>query len=139
MVRESKAYRLRDQSDIYDVISSRIDTFLGIGFGDHCRRHVVDNRDCPTVGFWWDSDRKVDIVAVVGDGMSSYAMFGTCWFCDEGMPLSVYRELVDDVSLIRTDLTRRYVLFSISGFTDELAEVATGEGVVLIAPDELLG
>ena len=55
------------------------------------------------------------------------------------MPLSVYRELQEDVSLIRTDLTRLYILFSISGFTEELEEVAGDEGVVLVGPGELMG
>lgn len=143
VVRESKAYRLREPSDIYDVISSRIDTFLGIRFEDHCRRYVVDNWDCLTVGSWWGPDdegmiREVDVVATVKGGSSSYALFGECRFRRRSMPLSVYRELVDDVSLIRTDLTKHYALFSISGFTDELTEVAQGEGVVLVGPDELL-
>lgn len=143
VVRESKAYRLREPSDIYDVISSRIDTFLGMRFEDHCRRYVVDNWDCLTVGSWWGPDdegtiREVDVVATVKDGSSSYALFGECKFRRRSMPLSVYRELVDDVSLIRTDLTKHYALFSISGFTDELTEVAQGEGVVLVGPDELL-
>ena len=144
IVRESKRYTLRDPSDVYDMLSSRIDTFLGTRFEDLCSGYVMENYDCIGCGKWWgvDSEKvthEVDIVAVVKDGASSYGLFGECKFRKRPMPLSVYRELQEDVSLIRTDLTRRYILFSISGFTDELEEVAGDEGVVLVGPGELMG
>lgn len=52
---------------------------------------------------------------------------------------AVYRELVDDAILVRMDLKRRHVLFSISGFTEDLKDIAEGEGVRLVCPEELFG
>lgn len=52
---------------------------------------------------------------------------------------SVYRELIDDATLVRMDLKRRHVLFSISGFTEDLKDIAESEGVRLVCPKELIG
>lgn len=144
VVRESKAFLMNDPSEIYDAISSRIDTFLGIRFEDFCSDYVRSHWSCTGLGRWWGPDdegtvREVDIVARVGDGDSSYGLFGECKFRKRSMSASVYKELMDDASLIRTDLNRRYVLFSISGFTDELKDIAERDGVFLVGPDELLG
>lgn len=143
IIRESKAFLLRDPSEIFDSISSRIDTFLGMRFEGFCSDYVMDHWNCMALGKWWGPDGdgticEIDIVATVKDGSSSYGLFGECKFRKRLMPASVYRELVDDTSLVRTDLNRRYVLFSISGFSDELKDIAESEDVFLIGPEKLL-
>lgn len=143
VIRDSRAFLLRNSSEIYDSISSKIDTFLGTRFEDFCSDYVMNRWSCMDLGKWWGPDedgtiREIDIVATVKDGTSSYGLFGECKFGKRIMPASVYRELVDDVSLIRTDLNRRYVLFSVSGFSDELRDIAESEDVLLIGPEQLL-
>lgn len=143
IIRESKAFLLKDPSEIFDLISSGIDTFLGMRFEDFCSDYVLNHWNCIDLGKWWgpDSDgtiREIDVVATVKDGPSSYGLFGECKFRKRIMPVSVYRELVDDTSLVKTDLDRKYVLFSVSGFSDELHDIAESEGVFLIGPEQLL-
>lgn len=143
IIRESKAFLLKDPSEIFDLMSSGIDTFLGMRFEDFCSDYVLDHWNCIDLGKWWgpDSDgtiRKIDIVATVKDDSSSYGLFGECRFRKRIMPASVYRELVDDTSLVKTDLDKRYVLFSVSGFSDELHDIAESEDVLLIGPEQLL-
>lgn len=144
IVRESKAYMLRDPSMIYDELESRMSTHLGMRFEDFCHGYALDRWNCLDCGKWWGAGpskviHEVDLVAIVKDGGSSYGLFGTCKFRNRQMAMSAYRDLINDVKLIDTDLIRRYVLFSSSGFNDELREIAEENGIFLVGPDELSG
>lgn len=143
IVRESRAYSLKSPSDVYDLLSQKIATFLGGRFEDLCAEYVKDRYKCVEIGKWWGVDdeketREVDIVArILVDGSIS-ALFGECKFRTRKMAVDVLDELRMDCGLVRTDLPKRYILFSASGFTEELKEEAEESGVVLVDLEDLV-
>lgn len=54
------------------------------------------------------------------------------------MSEAVLEELKESAGIVRTDLTVRYVLFSISGFTEGLSDTAADEGVTLVELKDLM-
>ena len=143
IVRESRAYSLKSPSDIYDLLSQRISTFLGGRFEDLCAEYVKDRYKCVEIGRWWGVDeekeiREIDIAAKILIDGSVSALFGKCKFRTGKTTVDVLDELRRDCGLVRTDLRKRYILFSASGFTDELEEEAEENGVVLVDLEDLV-
>ncbi len=143
IVRESRAYSLKSVSDIYDVLSQIISTFLGGRFEDLCAEYVKENYRCVEIGKWWGVDgeketREVDIAARILTGDSKAALFGECEFRTRKMSMDVLDELKKDCEHIATDLPKSYILFSASGFTEELMDEAEEGGVTLVGLEDFL-
>lgn len=141
VVRESRAYALTDVSKIYDALSFRIDSHLGHRFESLCADYVVNTRDCLEIGRWWKSDAEgtieVDIAATVIEDGARVSLFGECKFRNRLTTSSVFEELVDESRLAKTDATRRYILFSASGFSDDLRELEDEGKVELVDLERL--
>lgn len=70
-------------------------------------------------------DADVDLVAKTIDGDAVFITVGECKFTRRHSGVSEYRELVRRASFAVKDTDNiRYVMFSGSGFTDELIEMA---------------
>lgn len=77
------------------------------------------------IGRWWNQNNEIDIVAF--DSQSQNIIFGECKFWKEAIGLNVLRDLEEKSNAVIWQNRSRsnfYVLFSISGFTDELTELA---------------
>ena len=143
VVRESDAFLLREPSERFDRIEHRISTYLGSRFEDLCMSFVVDNWRCTDIGRWWGPDRErtvreIDIAARILEGDTEAALLGECKFRNRRMSAGVFEELLEDSKLVKTNLTRRYVLFSVSGFDEELHDMESEGIVTLVGPDEIL-
>ena len=143
IIRESGALMLRNPSDRYDVLSERISTFLGGRFEDLCRKFVVDNYRCIETGRWWGPDnekkiREADVVSKVLTDAGPVALIGECKFRTGKMYGEVLDNLMECSGFIGTDLPKRYILFSISGFGSDLKDEAEEKGVVLVGLEEII-
>lgn len=88
------------------------------------------------IGRWWDGRDEVDIVALDPNGDN--IIFGECKFWTEPVGLNVLRGLESKPGSIpwRQDRRREwYVLFSASGFTEELRNIAEGRPDLLLVDD----
>lgn len=91
------------------------------------------------VGAWWGrSDIEIDVVAV--DEQAGRAVFGECKFWSKPLGANVLRHLEERVAKALQDPALRpydqlpfFVLFSISGFTDELRKLASERDDILLA------
>ena len=144
IVRESKAYALRDPSEIYDILSQKIDTFLGIRFEDLCMDYVIRKNRCIEIGKWWGVNddketREIDVVArMLVDG-SPVALLGECKFRTAKMTEGSLKDLMENGKLVKTDLPKRYILFSIGGFTEKLRDMAEEMDISLVDMDAMVG
>lgn len=101
-------------------------------YEDICREKIWDlNADgrwdfiFEKVGKWWNKTEEIDIVAL--DSTTNSILFGECKYRKEKTGANVLKELERRAALVDWKSENRncfYIIFSISGFTDELIETA---------------
>ena len=85
------------------------------------------------LGRYWDNSTEIDITALDPDGHN--LILGECKFWNEPIGPGILRALekkAPSVSWNRDDRKVHYILFSISGFTDELQAIAKEREDVLL-------
>ena len=142
IVRDSKLFALASPDIIYNFLLPRIHTFLGKKFEDMCSDYMRLNYQCLEIGKWWGPDeskeiREIDVVATVLKDGHNVAVFGECKFMTSPVSMGEFQKLQRNAQLVKTDLTREYVMFSVSGFSNELEDAADMGLVTLIGMDEM--
>ncbi len=135
---------MMDAERKYSVLEPRIRTFLGHRFEDMCADYVINHWDCLEIGKWWGPDenrqiRELDIVATVLEDDIKVSLFGDCKFINSEYAHSTLRRFRRDIELTKDDRTQRIVLFSVSGFDDEVMDEAAMGYVTLVGLDDLTG
>ena len=77
------------------------------------------------LGRWWDNSEEIDIVAL--DSGGDEIIFGECKYRVQPMDIDVYEALTrkkDRVEWKKSSRREKYILFSISGFSDRLRSFA---------------
>ena len=136
----------KNVDEAYETMRDDISSFYGHRFEDVCMQYLTDTRLCRWSGNWegrvprldedgtvmkgddgrvLKEDADVDLVAKTIDGDAVFTTVGECKFTRRRSGVSEYRELVRRASFAVKDTDNiRYVMFSGSGFTDELIEMA---------------
>ena len=135
---------MMDAERKYSVLENRIRTFLGHRFEDMCADYVIHHWDCLEIGKWWGPDenrqiRELDIVATVLEDDVKVSLFGDCKFINSEYAHSTLLRFRRDMELTKDDRTQRIVLFSVSGFDDEVMDEAAMGYVTLVGLDNLTG
>jgi hypothetical protein len=96
------------------------------------------------VGSWWGRvdgvDTDIDVVAEVYNSDDLViTLAGECKFRNERAGVGIVYELERKLISARARPNVRMAVFSIGGFTEELAEYASDHGVLLIGTDKLIG
>ncbi|HKL11237.1 MAG TPA: ATP-binding protein [Clostridia bacterium] len=120
-----------------DVIEKQLSSFIGYEFEriaiNHMRQMNIENSlpiRCIKIGRWWKKDRKIDIVAY--DSQNRY-IFGECKWRNEKVGTKVLRELQEKSMDIKKSIGRYYILYSKSGFTEELINMSkVDKGIILV-------
>lgn len=84
-------------------------------------------------GRWWDKNTEIDLVGFSDE----FIIFGECKWSDNKVGINVYEELVKKSSKINTNLPKKYILFSKSGWSSELLNVADKNDLYLVTVDEI--
>lgn len=85
------------------------------------------------IGPWWEKSTEIDIVAF--DSSGDDICFGECKFRNEKLGLDVVISLIEKSKKVEWKNGRRkewFALFSISGFTDEVARLAKERRDILL-------
>ena len=135
---------MMDAERKYSVLENRIRTVLGHRFEDMCADYVIHHWDCLEIGKWWGPDenrqiRELDIVATVLEDDVKVSLFGDCKFINSEYAHSTLLRFRRDMELTKDDRTQRIVLFSVSGFDDEVMDEAAMGYVTLVGLDDLTG
>lgn len=114
------------------IRNSLVKNHIAFVYEDVCKERMWDLN---AVGAWpfnfiklgrfWDSKDEIDIVALDPEGKN--LILGECKYCSEPVGVSVLRNLEAKASAVAWERDRRkvwYVLFSASGFTQELIDEA---------------
>ena len=90
-----------------------------------CRQYVKFNMhkyNCLKIGRQWDRIYEIDIAGVNENNL--FVLLGECKWSNTKVGLSVYYDLIEKVknNNLQVEEKCRYLLFSKSGFTEELIE-----------------
>ena len=112
----------------YEAMSEEISTYLGIRFEDVCVDYMKRRFLCKKIGKWWgwtDGETSdIDIVAEVVDGKENYAIMAECKFRNRKTGISTLEDLQYRSRFVKGYNNVRYMVFSASGFTEELMDEA---------------
>ena len=90
-----------------------------------------------TIGRWWSKNEEIDLVAT--DEASGCLYLGECKWSENPVGTDIYEDLVRKAALIDWRAGKRkerFLLFSKSGFTEQMLIRAVKENVILFAGEE---
>ncbi|OGH71922.1 MAG: ATPase [Candidatus Magasanikbacteria bacterium RIFCSPLOWO2_12_FULL_43_12] len=88
------------------------------------------------VGRYWNSNLEIDIVGF--SSSEKKIIFGECKWSEKPVGTNIYEELKKKAAKVewkRGDRKEYYILFSKSGFTEEMIKIAKSDGVILAEKD----
>ena len=125
---------------IYYVSKSVVKNHTAFVYEDVCRERMWElNADgawpffFTKLGKYWDSNTEIDITAL--DPEDKNLILGECKYWSDPVGISVLRDLEAKASAVSWERDRRkvwYVLFSASGFTEELKALAESRQDLLL-------
>ncbi len=128
---------------VTDAVVNQLDEHASHTFETICRqavRHPDFPVDTSRTGTWWYGEREIDVVALNEDDAT--LLLGECKWTNSPVGRGLLAQLEEDASNVRwrgAERRERYVLFSKSGFTDDLVELGSERGdLVLYDLDDLI-
>ncbi|MDF1617608.1 ATP-binding protein [Petrocella sp. FN5] len=120
-----------------DIIEKQLMDFIGYEFEKIAIAHVRNinqRKEIPLrlirIGRWWDKNKEIDIV---GYDISHNFIFGECKWRNEKLGVPVLKQLQDKSMAIKEEVRDKYyILFSKSGFTDELKNLALIDDKIIL-------
>ncbi|MHB1000007.1 MAG: DUF234 domain-containing protein [Armatimonadota bacterium] len=137
-----------DTDTVYEArIKPHIDQYMGqYVFEDICHQYLrlngsnVIGKPICNAGRYWSRDGSVEIdIAAELDG--GRQLFGECKWSSSPVNASVYMELRDKIARLPRLASAEnplYILFSLSGFTDDLQSLSKSQDLILISGSDLL-
>ena len=126
------------------IRNSLVKNHIAFVFEDVCKERMWDLNaegawpfNFTKIGRYWDSKDEIDIVALDPEGKN--LILGECKYWAEPVGVSVLRDLeakTDSVAWERDNRKVWYVLFSASGFTDELKALADSREDLLLCDEQ---
>ena len=108
-----------------------------------CRQMINDFRDelftFERVGKWWEDNEEIDVVAL--NSQTKDILFGEAKWSQKQVGTNIYAELKEKATRVdwkKGSRKEHYILFSKSGFTKDMVELARRDGVYLIHKDKLV-
>lgn len=114
----------------YMMLEEEMEMSYKTMFEEICKQYILKNFYCLEIGRWWEKNPEggqkdsVDIIARVLLGKEESTLLCECGFFDRPTGMNDLMKLTDSREKIRDIGNTRYVMFSRSGFDDELKEYA---------------
>lgn len=107
---------------------------------DMCKKLMADGlMQYTIIGKWWSRNEEIDIIALDEDSKTAY--FGECKWSTKKVGEDIYKDLIRKSRLVDWHKDRRrdkFMLFSKSGFTPQMTEIAKQQNVLLIHGDRIV-
>ncbi|TRZ77628.1 ATP-binding protein [bacterium] len=91
------------------------------------------------VGRWWERNNEIDIVGMNNE--SKEIIFGEVKWSNKKVGTNIFKSLKEKTDLVKWNNEKRkekFILFSKSGFTNDMKKLAKKEGVILVHEDRIL-
>jgi len=134
MIEQGKTKKLLEKTE------ERIRHLTAESFEKVCRQFVANNFDVGKVGRWWQNQHEIDVVGI--EEQESKLILGEVKWRNQKTGMKLLKQLENEAELVKWGGKNRdidYVLFSKSGFTNQLEQKA-GErsDITLYTPDKIL-
>ena len=119
---------------IKNKIENEFDLYVSKIYEDLARESIWENTPFPLlkVGRWWDKEIEIDIV---GLGENNKIVFGECKYSKKLIGLNILNELKEKSKKVIWNNDKReeyYILFSKSGFSEDLIELAKNTNNIIL-------
>jgi AAA+ ATPase superfamily predicted ATPase len=111
-------------------IEKSFSEYVSKTYEDICIEYTLKNYDIQKCGRWWNKSEEIDVVGV----SEGYLVVGECKYSNKKVGIDILKKLKIKSALIDTKKPiGKYLLFSKSGFTGELINIAeNNESIDLI-------
>jgi AAA+ ATPase superfamily predicted ATPase len=117
-----------DIDDAWKYIAANLSQYLGHVFEDLCREYV-QKHGYPNAGKWWSGPKEIDVAASNDDTL----LLAECKYRNELTDADLIDDLLDKSKSVNPKkLSKRYALFSKSGYTNVARLRAETYGIELI-------
>lgn len=127
-------FEIENLTYVKNKINNEFELYVSKIYEDLARESMWENIPFPLlkVGRWWDKNTEVDIVAL---GENNKIVFGECKYSKKQVGLSILKQLQEKAKNIKWNNNNReeyFILFSKSGFSEELEELAQKEKNIIL-------
>lgn len=127
-------FEIENLTYVKNKINNEFELYVSKTYEDLARESIWENVPFPLlkVGRWWDKNTEVDIVAL---GENNKIVFGECKYSKKQVDLSILKQLQEKAKNIKWNNNNReeyFILFSKSGFSKELEELAQKEKNIIL-------
>ena len=127
-------FEIENLTYVKNKINNEFELYVSKIYEDLARESIWENIPFPLlkVGRWWDKNTEVDIVAL---GENNKIVFGECKYSKKQVGLSILKQLQEKAKNIKWNNNNReeyFILFSKSGFSEELEELAQKEKNIIL-------
>lgn len=141
-----KSYIEMDRTEfvLNKIRKNLVDNHIAYVYKDICREKMWQlNADdvwpfnFDKCGRWWSGSTEIDVVAYDSNGIDM--IFGECKYTQKAMETDAFYSLVEKAKQVvwkKQSRKEHYILFSISGFTDELKALAESHKNILLYNNE---
>ncbi|MEM2138625.1 MAG: ATP-binding protein [Candidatus Woesearchaeota archaeon] len=142
-----------NQEAVLKYIKENLNQFVSFSFEEICKDYLRAHYEI--VNSWWHKDKEIDIIAIKEQNEKQEILFGECKWQNSLVDTDVYYELKEKSKFVnykREDrekeknknkeksnkITEKFALFSKSGFTKKMKELAKKENVLLYELNDIL-
>lgn len=124
---------------VLDKIKSDLSTFLGGVFENICKQYLLSHPELAPfefskLGSYWDKDSEIDIA--VTDEKQKLYLIGECKYSNKKVGTDILDDTISKSKFIPGNVKQfSYILFSKSGFTEDLIKRAKAENIQLVDLD----
>ncbi len=114
------------QEVLLENVSQRLKHKTASGFEQVCREISTTIFEVNEVGRWWRNEHEIDVVGI--NKNENLLLLGECKWTNSPVKTSVLKQLEEESELVRwggKDRKEKYVIYSKSGFTENLINRAT--------------
>ncbi|MGG7049031.1 MULTISPECIES: ATP-binding protein [unclassified Campylobacter] len=109
-------------------IAENFNGFISPVYEQLCIEYLLKNYEILKCGRCWDKDLEIDAIGIGKD----YIILAECKYSNKKVGVDILEQLKQKASRLNSNLAvKHYILFSKSGFTDELKKIKSNE-VVLV-------
>jgi len=122
-----------ENSDIVlEKIKENFSGFVSKTYEDICIRYTLKNYDILKCGRWWSKSEEIDLIGVAKD----HILVGECKYSNKKVGIDILKLLQKKSLHVELKLpVKKYLLFSKSGFTDELIELSKKDEKIELIKD----
>ena len=116
-------------SFVLKKIKENFNSFVAKTYEDICIEYTLKNEELLKCGRWWNKKEEIDVVGIGED----FLIIGECKYSNKKVGTDILDKLKEKSKHIELKLPiKKYILFSKSGFTDDMIKLSQEDSTIVI-------